>query len=207
LGVYITRDLKWHYQCNNSAATGNKVLGLLQKTFKAIDVKLAKTLYTSFVRPLLEYGVAAWSPYMIGDIDTIEKVQRRATKIPSETRNLDYEQRLKVFNLQTLENRRVRGDLIQQYKLNNGLEKINWVNDQIKTPSLSAEGPANSIRGHSQRILSEQTRVNCRRNFYKNRVVRHWNKLENEIINCKSLNAFKNNIDKWFENDKSAMAL
>ena len=64
--------------CANKA---NKVLGMLLRTFEYRDLDLIKSLYTTFVRPHLEFAVSVWSPHMQGDIDILEKVQRRATKL------------------------------------------------------------------------------------------------------------------------------
>jgi hypothetical protein len=54
---------------------------------------------------------------MEADIDRIERVQRRATRIPFGFEILEYEERLKRFNLTTLKDRRVRGDPIEMYKV------------------------------------------------------------------------------------------
>ena len=48
-------------------------------------------LYRIYVRPQLEYCVQLWCPYLAREIDTIEKVQRRATKLVSELVKLPYE--------------------------------------------------------------------------------------------------------------------
>ena len=82
-----------------------------------------KLLYCALARPHLYYAVSVWNPYFQRDIDLIESVQRRATKIVREMKNLEYSERLKRLDLTTLEQRRKRGDLIQIYKMMNGLEK------------------------------------------------------------------------------------
>ena len=64
-------------------------------------------LYKSLVRPHLEYCVQAWRPFLQKDIDNIEKVQRRATKMINGLSQLSYEQRLSRTNLMTLELRRL----------------------------------------------------------------------------------------------------
>ena len=59
----------------------------------------------------------AWNPYLQGDIDKIEKVQRWATKIPTDFEKFEYEDRLKKQSVTTLKNRRKKGDLIEMYKV------------------------------------------------------------------------------------------
>ena len=75
------------------------------------------------VRPHLEYYVLAWRPYRKKDIDTLERIQRRATKM-IKLRDLSYEERLRECGLTTLETRRLRGDQIEVFKILNGYENI-----------------------------------------------------------------------------------
>ena len=78
----------------------------------------------AIVRPHLEYCIQAWSPYLRKDIDMLEKMQRRATKLIPGLRYLRYEERLKECELTTLETRRLRGDQIEVFKILNGYENI-----------------------------------------------------------------------------------
>ena len=60
------------------------------------------------IRPHLEYAVQVWNPRLLGDIESFEKVQRRATKIPKKLTKLSYDQRLVELGLTSLKNRRER---------------------------------------------------------------------------------------------------
>ena len=61
--------------------------------------------------PHLEYCIQAWRPYIKKDIDMVEQIQRRATKIIPELTDFSYEERLKECGLTTLDIRRLRGDI------------------------------------------------------------------------------------------------
>jgi len=69
------------------------------------------------VRSLLDYCVSVWVPYKKGDIEVLEKVQKKATKFIPEIRHLPYRDRLKLCKLSTLHYRQVRGDMIEMYKI------------------------------------------------------------------------------------------
>ena len=107
------------------AAKAMSSLGIIKRSFKYIDNNSFSILYKAYIRPHLEYCVQAWNPYQIGDIKTLEKVQRRATKLVKSLRYKPYDERLKILKLYPLEVRRTRGDLIEVFKIINGLEDIN----------------------------------------------------------------------------------
>ena len=69
-------------------------------------------LYKEIARPHLDYCIQAWSPYLRKDINMLEKIPRRATKLIPGLRDLRYEGRLKECGLTTLETRRLREDQI-----------------------------------------------------------------------------------------------
>ena len=82
------------------------MLGMLKRTFISRNTNIWKKLYTTYVRPHLEFAVSTWNPYLQKDINSIEKVQRRATKVSYAIKNISYEERLKNLKLTTLKDRR-----------------------------------------------------------------------------------------------------
>ena len=177
---------------------------MLLKTFTSRDSNLWRLLYISLVRPHLEFASTVWNPYLKGDIEVLEKIQRKATRIPTELRDLEYEDRLKRWGLTTLEKRRVRGDLIQMYKVRNELESISWHTNSgplYAPPSTSRQGTKNVYRmkeeTFSSRLRNDHGHsVMVREGFFLNRTVKNWNELVNSQIEAQSLNSFKANIDR-----------
>ena len=142
------------------------------------------------MRPILDYGAAVWSPHHQKDIQKIEKVQRRATKMIKEIRNLTYEERLKVCNLTSLENRRKRYDLIETFKIMKNFSKI----DAAKLFKMRKS----NTRGHNMKIFKEHSRLNIRKYFFSQRVANNWNLLPAETINVNSIGTFKTKLHKEF---------
>ena len=122
--VTISADMKVSEQCGIAGSKGNQILGLIRRNITYKDKKLIIPLYKAIVRPHLEYCIQTWRPYRKKDMDTLECIQRRATKIIPELRDLSYEERLKECGLTTLETRRLRGDQIEVFKILNGYENI-----------------------------------------------------------------------------------
>ena len=123
-------------------------------------------------------------------IEKIEKVQRRATKLISECRNLSYEERLRVTGLPTLEARRSRGDLIEVFKILRGFSKV----DQKHFFHLAEN---NRTRGNRYKLAKSRSRLDLRKHFFSQRVVGEWNKLPNSVVEAESINSFKNKYDSF----------
>ena len=89
------------------------------KTISFKTKEIMVPLFKALVRPILEYGNVVWSPYKKKDIDAIESIQRHYTKSISGMRFLPYENRMKILELPSLHYRRLRGDLIETFKILN----------------------------------------------------------------------------------------
>ena len=146
VGVVVSSDMKVSEQCGIAARKGNQILGLIRRNIAYRDKRLIIPLYISLVRPHLEYCIQAWRPHMRKDIDKLERVQRRATRLISEISQLSYEERLQKCRLTNLETRRIRGDQIEVFKIMHGYERLNKdMFFRIKNNSIT--------RGHSLALV------------------------------------------------------
>ena len=108
----MNASMKVSEQCRIAASKDNQILGMIRRNITYKEKSLIVPLYKAIVRPHLEYCIQAWNPHLRKDIDMLEKIQRRATKLIPGLRDLRYEERLKECELTTLETRRLRGNQI-----------------------------------------------------------------------------------------------
>ena len=102
LGVLISADLKLRAQVEQAATKANRMLGRLKKAFRSRSFYLWRVLYTTYIRPHLEFTIQAWSPHLKQDIAKLEQIQHRATKTITVIKHLSYQQRLLRLGLTTL---------------------------------------------------------------------------------------------------------
>ncbi|CAF0953586.1 unnamed protein product [Brachionus calyciflorus] len=107
-----------------------------------------------------------------------------------------YIKHLKKLNLTTLETRRLRGDLIQMFKIVKGFDEVNWFNNVV-FKNIGSDSTAPQLRSH-EFVVERQLVKNCdqRHNFFINRVSTFWNRLPRDVVNSTDINSFKNKIDK-----------
>ena len=120
LGVMVDQDLNFESHLAMKVKKANQVIGIIRRSFLHLDESMFLQLYKSLVRPHLEYANQVWSPRHAKHVIMLENVQRRATKLVPGLAELEYEERLKRLKLPTLAYRRLRGDLIEVYKIMSG---------------------------------------------------------------------------------------
>ena len=190
LGVTMNANMKVSEQCRIAASKGNQVLGMIRRNITYKEKSLIIPLYKAIVRPHLEYCIQAWNPHLRKDVDMLEKIQRRATKLIPELRDLTYEERLKECGLTTLETRRLRGDQIEVFKILNGYENIDSnIFFEIKESKIT--------RGHNYTLVKKQSRLDVRKFSFSQRTINIWNNLSTDCVHASSVNMFKNKIDKY----------
>ena len=143
------------------------------------------------VRSHLDYCSSVWSPYIKKDIEALEKVQKRATKILPQLKHVNYSDRLKACKLPSLHYRRIRGDMIETYKIMTGKYDIDIA------PSLVGVC-ASVTRGHSfslQKIGQNMIYVS----FFSNRIVNIW-LLPSYVVSVVTVNCFKTRLDRFWLN-------
>jgi ribonucleases P/MRP protein subunit RPP40 len=188
LGVIMHKSAKPSRQCAEASKKANSTLGMIKRTIVTRDKDTILRLYKSLVRPQLEYCVQAWNPYLKQDIEKLEKVQRRATKMISGYKNLSYEERLAKCGLTTLEWRRSRGDLIEAYKIITGKEGIPW-------ERFFELAPNKATRGHRYKLF-KKPRGTIGQRFFSARVVEMWNGLDDSAVSVDTITAFKVKLGK-----------
>ena len=95
IGVTFTDNLNFDKHIDNVVKKANQVTGLIKRTFSYMDTDMFKKLYKSTIRPHLEYANVIWHPVFKRQLKSLENVQRRATKIVPELKDLPYCDRLK----------------------------------------------------------------------------------------------------------------
>ena len=130
LGVHVDTLLNFEDHITYTIKKARGVSGLIFRTMSCRDKEVLLPLYKALVRPNVEYANPVWSPYLIKDIDRIERVQRQYTKRINGLHKLSYSERLKILDLPSLKFRRKRGDMIECYKLTHN------IHDPLTTKSL-----------------------------------------------------------------------
>ena len=193
LGVLIDSALKFHKQTAASVKNANSRLGLIRKTFASLDEKTLPLLFKSLVRSKLEYGNLIWGPFFKEDAKSIERVQRRATRMVPNLRHLEYKDRLRQLNLPSMKHRRRRGDMIFAYKIMSGKSKIK-ANDLFKLNSRT-------LRGHEFMIQKKRATKFLSTQVFSNRIVNDWNNLPQKVVTATSINRFKEEIDAHWKDE------
>ena len=136
---------------------------LIKRSVTYLDEKTLVLLYTSLVRPLLEYANVTWPVSFKKDIDKLERVQRRATSLLPHIRQLHYQDRLKILNLPSLVYRRVRGDMIEVYKF---LHDLYTVDRGILVMANSS-----ITRGHNLKLSRLTCSSRIRHDYFSQRLL------------------------------------
>lgn len=192
LGVMISNTLKPSAHCSRVVARANRMLGVIKLAFKFLDAPSLTQLYKSFVLPIFDYCSVVWSPYYVRDIEAVEKVQRRFTRILPVCRDLPYKDRLKYYNLSTLFTRRLKFDLTMVYKI---------VYQHLDVdPSVYFRLSGDSrIRGHHLKIFHPHCRLDVRKHWFSTRVIPLWNSLPSSLVCSPNVDVFKNRLSSFLE--------
>ena len=121
--------------------------------------------------------------------EILERVKKAATNLVPKLRKFSYPGRLKKLGITSLKERRLRGDMIDVYKLLTGKEHIDY------TQFFELAENHYGVRGHEKKLTKDKLRLDTRKYFFSQRLVNGWNSLQAEVVSAESVNSFKNAYD------------
>ena len=185
LGILVDNSLNFSTHIESISRRAYQRIAIFLKGFTSKDPKLL--VHGFKVRPILEYCSSVWSPYLIKDIQSIENIQRFFTR--KVLYKFDLEIWLSVLNLESLEYRRLKTDLVMYYKIIHNLIDLNC-EDFFKFSRHSL------TRSHNLTLTKPICKTNLYLNSFSNRLINVWNKLPIDVVNAPSLPSFVNSIKK-----------
>ena len=194
----LSTNLSWSEHVECIATKTRRLVGLLYRRFYGyLSTHIMVKLYTTIIRPHLEYACIVWSPYLQKDIQTLENVQKFAFRVCTGQWSTDYETLLSSLNTPpSLATRRCRLKLSLLY---------NIVNNNVDFPfhPMTYTLPYYPHRHvKSSALVVPPARSTQYQQLLFPSIISLWNSLSNDIVNSSSISTFKRaisslNFDEW----------
>ena len=214
LGILLSEDMKWSAHIDKISKKANTTLGFLRRNLFRCPHACKKNAYISLIRSVLEYGAVLWDPYMKKDIDKLERIQRAAARFITG----DYQSRtpgsvdnlLKRLHLPALQSRRKCLRLVLFYKVVEGLvpalphqqfltpqKPKRRIKSAIDSSSYIANNTVDSfIRNNNKCFTVQLEKTDQFKNSFFVKTTIDWNRLDDRLVNLKTINSFRSAISK-----------
>ena len=199
LGIIFDSKLNFEMHMDEKINKANSLMGIIRRGYSYLNIVNFVPLYKAMVRSYFDYASTIWYPLKKEYVNLVEGTQRRATSLVPELKHLSYEGRLRKLNLPSLVYRRLRGDLLEIFKLTHGMYNIDpsTIIKYRKQSELRT-----GLRGHDHMIDIMYIKSKSKKHFLPNRTAKLWNSLPIRVVNALNLNQFKNNLDKLWINQE-----
>ena len=186
LGVLITSNLMWSSHVTTICNKTRRLVGIFYRQFyKHSSQDTMLHLYTSFIRPHLEYATAAWDPFLMKDIELLENVQKFALRVCTKSWDSNYSSLLEISHLPSLQTRRLHTKLCNLFKITNGLT----FHPNAPTLNRVLHYPSRTV--HSQAIVPLQYHTLQFQNSFFPSSIAAWNSLPPVTVSNSTLPSFK----------------
>ena len=191
LGIIVNNKLQWHDQIQSTVGKAKRRAFCLSRVRISKNVKTWKLLYKGYIRSILEYGLTAYCPYQKGQLAALEGVQRWMTRQVPGIGRLPYEQRRKICNLISIEDRLERGVVLELFKIQNNLSGVS----NSRVTQITHNYSSRSIS--SQDVYIPFAKNDKRKNSLICRSASLWKNLPTEVKMCSTKVSFKIAYDLW----------
>ena len=200
IGVNIDNELNFKTHINSMVKKANRVMGITRRTFTNLNSEIFLPIFKGLVRPQLEYAAPVWSPHLDNLTKKVEDVQRRATKRLPGMHDLEYPDRLRKLKLPTLAYRRVRGDMIQVYKMLMPIKEGGYDRSLPTLLKLKSDLGIREVGGHNKQIYKGNVKHDLAKYSFNFRVSKPWNSLPQHVIDAPTVKAFEIALDNHWGN-------
>jgi len=185
LGVIIQNNLSWNRQTEHAAGKASRILNFIMRNFSPASKTVKEKLYSTLVRPHLEYGSIAWNPHIKKNIESLEKVQRRAARFVSGdfSRYSSVTEMLQKLGWTSLADRREGNQLTYLFKIIHGIVHIK---PEVLKPKIDRPR-----RGNNKQYQIISATSNVYKQSFLPRTVRAWNDLPQFAISAPNHHKFR----------------
>ena len=192
LGIIFSSDCTWHEHLEQIKTKAWAQINVMRKLKFKLDRKSLKTIYFSFIRPLIEYADVVWNNCTQYEVNELEKIQNEAARIVTgATKLVSINSLLTETGWETLATRRKQHKLTLFYKMQNDLSPEYLAS--LVPPTVGSTSSYPLRKSNDFYILHTYSQLYY--NSFLPSLVREWNELPEQTRDSASLNIFKTRIN------------